>query len=170
VKQTFGTSHRHHRERKHLHTLSFYISAPHTNERKTNSQSWRKGRFHASCLTTACLVFSDLPIARGFPIMESIRVTVVNSATVNCFVERRNGDGEGREIVVETWRSIKGRGTSGRQRMLPPGLDRFGCLAGTLFRALLAHHPIMLQSSHSIHDQDITILRCLMFKYKNSLA
>jgi hypothetical protein len=87
-------------------------------------------------------------IARGFSMMESIRVIVVNSATANCFVERRNGDGEGREIGVEIWRSIRRRGSSGRQRMLPPALGCFGYLAGILFRALLAHHPTILQSSH----------------------
>ena len=51
---------------------------------------------------------------RGFPTMESIQVIAVNSATVNCFVERRNGDDKDRGIGVETWRSISGRGASGR--------------------------------------------------------
>ena len=146
MKQAFGTSHRHHRERKDLHTLSSYLSAPlQMNEEPIPNHGESEEFMLDNGLSLGPLGSAH---CRGFPIMESIQIIVVNSSTVNCFVEGRNGDDKDGGIGVETWRSISGRGTSGRQPMLPPGLGCFGFLAGTLFRALLAHHPTMLQSSH----------------------
>ncbi len=101
-----------------------------------------------SCLTRAWLLFlSDLHIAE-FSIKESIRVIAVNSAPVNCFAERRNGDVEAREIGVRLGGASAGEGRPGRQRILALGLGRFGHLAGTLFRAVSGHHRHQLQSSH----------------------
>jgi hypothetical protein len=98
--------------------------------------------------------------------MESIRVIVVNSATVNCFVERRNGDGEGRKIGVETWRSIRDIGPSAHASSWarPLWVSRWNIVPSSFGSPPHHNHPT------SIHNQDITLLRCIMFKYKKPFS